>query len=144
VNKLKKTKKVMVGITSTALLLGISGCSGSNQDKSSGSYTVDDDDLPPVPDDQNCTDWEWDLDDGVWECEDGGSRYYGHYFYGGRYFKSKPDLYKYSAYKNYKKSADFKGKSKIIHSSGGSSSKSKGSTTKGSSGFGSGSKSFGG
>jgi hypothetical protein len=155
-----KTKKVIAGVTTTALMLGIAGCGGATKDpateewdtnqSSSGSYNnnstsnYDDEDIPPIPDDQNCADWEWDLDDGVWECEDGGSRYFGHYFYGGRYFKSKPDLYKYSEYNNYKNSSNFKGKSNIVHSSEGTSSDSNGSTSKGSSGFGSGSKSYGG
>jgi len=115
-----KTKKVMAGISSTAIMLGMTGC-GSSQ----GVYA----DIPPVPDSQDCTEWEWDLDDGVWECEDSNSDYYGHYYHGGKYYSSKPSLYKSSSYSSYKNSSSFKGSS---------------STSKLSSGFGSGSSVFGG
>lgn len=109
VKRLGKTRKVMVGVTTTALTLGLAGC-GSNTAEGS------------PPDDQYCNDWEWDNDDGVWECDDRHSSYYGHYYYGGSYYKDKNSLLKNSSFK---------------------SSKSSSSVNK-SSGFGSGSKSYGG
>ncbi|NMD69477.1 aminotransferase yhxA [Bacillus sp. DNRA2] len=109
---MKKTKRIMAGISTTALAFGLSGCGN--------------DDLPPVPDDTACNDWEWDSDDGVWECDEYESSYYGHYYYGGSYYSSKSSLYKNKGYSSYKKSSSFKGGGKA------------------SSGFGSGSKSFGG
>ena len=159
--------KVMVGITSTALILGIAGCGDSSQEpttenwdnnqSSSGAYsgsssdtstTYSEDDIPPAPEDQNCADWEWDLDDGVYQCEDGGSSYYHHYYHGGRYYSSKPELYKSADYLNYKNSSAYKGRGTTVKNNGGTSTNSSagsdGSTVKGSSGFGSGSKSFGG
>lgn len=125
---MNKTKKVMAGISSTALMLGLAGC-GSSQDPYANV------EIPPAPEDTGCAEWEWDLDDGVWECEDSGSGYYGHYFHGGRYYSSKSNLYKSNSYSNYKKSSSFQG----ISSTGTSK-----SSSKVSSGFGSGSKSYGG
>lgn len=113
---MKKTTKVMAGISSTALMFGLTGCGPSV-----GA------DLPPVPEGTDCADWEWDMDDGVWECDDNNSQYFGHYFYGGKLFKTKSALFKDQSYLSYKNSSSFKG----------------GSVSKGSSGFGSGAK-FGG
>jgi hypothetical protein len=113
VNVLGKTRKVMVGITTTALTLGLSGC-GSNSAEGA------------PPNDQNCNDWEWDNDDGVWECDDSRSSYYGHYYYGGRYYKSKSSLLNSKDFTSTKNSSTINNGSKT------------------SSGFGSGSKIFGG
>lgn len=118
---LSKTRKMMIGISSTALMLGLVGC-GSNVQETA-----------PVPDDPSCSDWEWDGDDGVWECDDSSSSHYGRYYHGGRYYKSKSDLYKSQDYLAYKNSSTFKGSSGTSESS-----------IKKSSGFGSGSKVFGG
>ena len=89
-NGLGKTKKVMAGITSTALMMGLASCGvgnqeqGNDEDWNSGSQGDSSSmDIPPAPEDQNCEEWEWDLDDGVWECDDSRSGYYGHFFYGG-------------------------------------------------------------
>ncbi|WP_196237969.1 aminotransferase yhxA [Calidifontibacillus erzurumensis] len=114
-----KTKKVMAGISSTVLMLGLVGC-GSELETA------------PLPEDSYCTEWEWDYDDGVWECDDFDSHYYGHSYYGGRYFKTKSDLYKSKDYMAYKNSSSFLGSSVTD------------SSIKKSSGFGSGVKSFGG
>lgn len=123
-NTLGKTKKLMVGITSTALMFGLGGCNSASEE------------IPAPPDDNSCSDWEWDADDGVWECDDDSSSHYGHYFFGGRYYKSKSALLKTKDYLAYKKSSSFKGSSSSGSSSSGS--------VKKSSGFGSGLKSIGG
>ncbi|MFP3727545.1 aminotransferase yhxA [Priestia filamentosa] len=104
---MKKTGSLMMGIVSGIAALGIAGCSNN---------------LPEKPKDKNCNDFEWDYDDGVYECEDKSSHYYGHSYFNGTYFSNKAALKKSTSYKNYKSSSSFKG----------------------SSGFGSGSKSFGG
>lgn len=114
VKRLGKTRKVMIGISTTALTLGMAGCSSNNAE------------IPPPPDEQSCDEWEWDSDDGVWECDDSHSSHFGYYYLAGRYFKSKSSLLNSSEYKSYKSSSSFHGGSKA------------------SSGFGSGSKSFGG
>lgn len=138
---MKKTQKVMAGISSAALMLGLAGCGSSSQEQ-----YAEESDLPPVPDDQSCSEWEWDIDDGVWECEDSNSGHYGHYYHGGRYFSSKPLLNKSKDYIDYKNSSAFKGSSASVSStsSGTVSSGSDSTSVKGSSGFGSGSKSYGG
>ena len=103
---MKKTKKLLSGIVSTAMITGLTACSDNSS-------------RPPVPDDASCDDWEWDANDGVWECDDEDSQRYGHYFYGGSYYSSKKNLHASSAFKSYKSGSSIKG---------------------GSSGFGSGSK----
>ncbi len=114
VNIVGKTRKIMAGITTTALTFGLIGC-GSNSAN-----------LPPKPTDPNCDDWDWDDDKGVWACDDDSSSHRGHYYYGGNYYNNKNSLLKSSAYKSYKDGSSFKGGIKT------------------SSGFGSGSKVFGG
>ncbi len=111
---LNKTKKIMIGVTATALTIGLVRCGTTNAD------------LPPKPTDQSCGDWDWDDEDGVWECDDYSSGHYGHYYYGGTYYRDKSSLLNNNAYKSYKNSSSFKG------------------GIKASSGFGSGTKVFGG
>ncbi len=62
-----------------------------------------------MPDDPSCDTWDWDDDDGVWECDDYDSPHYGAYYLGGSYFASKSALKKSSSYKSYQSSSDFKG-----------------------------------
>lgn len=94
---MKKTKKLLTGIISAAMVTVGSGCGQQS--------------LPPLPEDENCKDWEWEDDEGVWECDDDDSTYYGHYFYGGKYYSTKKLLSASSAYKSYKSSSSFKGSS---------------------------------
>lgn len=114
---MKKTNKIIAGISTTALAFGLSGCGNDYED------------LPPIPEDNACGDWEWESDEGVWECDDRDSGYFGHYYYGGSYYRTSSALHQSKAYSNYKKSKTFKGGTSV---------------KKGSTGFGSGSKSFGG
>lgn len=109
-----KTQKIMVGVSMTALTLSLTGCD------------TDSNDLPPKPNDQDCSEWEWGDDEGVWACDDNSSSYYGHYYYGGNYYNNKNSLLTNSDYNSYKNSSSFKG----------------GNNT--SSGFGNGSNHFGG
>ncbi|WP_349407325.1 hypothetical protein [Pseudalkalibacillus sp. SCS-8] len=90
-----KTKKLMTGVLSTVVASSMTGCSQQS--------------LPPEPDDPDCNEWEWEADEGVYECEDRDSDYYGHYFYAGKYYKTKNLLKKSSAYKKYRSSKSFKG-----------------------------------
>ena len=46
----------------------------------------------PKPNDNSCSDWDWDDELGVWQCDDSSSGYRGHYFYGGRYYQNKSTL----------------------------------------------------
>jgi hypothetical protein len=90
----KKTQWLITGVLTTLVTGTLSGCS---------------DDLPPKPEDTACADWDWDDEQGVWQCDDNDSRYYGHFFYGGSYYRSKSSLLKSSGYKSYKSSSSFKG-----------------------------------
>lgn len=110
--ELEKTTKLMAGISATALTLSVAGCGTSSN-------------LPPEPTDQNCDDWDWSEEDGVWQCDESTSGHGGSYYYGGRYYNDKKELHSNSDYISYKNSDSFK-------------------AVKSSSGFGSGLKSFGG
>ena len=114
VKGLEKTRKIMLGVTTTALTMGLAGCDSSTAE------------LPSQPTDQGCDDWDWDDDQGVWVCDDQNSSHRGYYYYGGHYYQNKNALLKSADYTNYKNSSSYKGGSKS------------------SSGFGSGSKSSGG
>ncbi|MDF2904350.1 MAG: aminotransferase yhxA [Bacillus sp. (in: firmicutes)] len=114
--KMSKTKKIIAGISTTAFAFGLTGCGN-------------DTDIPPMPSNNACRDWEWDSDDGVWECDDENSSYFHHYYYGGSFYGTRSLLHKNKGFLNYKNSKSFKGGSNY---------------KKGSSGFGSGSKSYGG
>jgi hypothetical protein len=143
---MSKTKKVMAGISATALMMGLVGCNNNQQavpdrdwDQDGSSPDEQDwssgegQDRPPVPEGTDCSDWEWDEEDGVWECDDSRSPYFGHFFFGGMFFSNRSMLYKSNDYMNYKKSPAFKGASLD--------SKYKNTSPSGSSGFGSGSRS---
>lgn len=90
-----KTKKLITGAVASIFAVGLTGCSDPG--------------LPPPPDNLECNDYEWDDDLGVWECDDYDSRYYGHFFYGGKVFSSKSSLLKSQTYKSYKSSSSFRG-----------------------------------
>lgn len=95
----KKTNKLLMGIVSAALLTGVA----ASCDKDSSR--------PPKPDEPTCDDWEWDDDDGVWQCDDDTSAHYGHSFYRGKYYSSKSLLHANQSFKSYKSSGSFKGRS---------------------------------
>jgi len=139
----------MKGILSATVVAGMAGCGAEEEpfystepDRNIG-YGEDGMVIPPVPDDAACEEWEFDLDDGVWECDDIDSSYYGHYFYAGKYYKSVSSLKKSSSYKGSSSTTSNSSINKSNSSSNStvrSSSGSSSSTVKGSSGFGSGTK----
>ncbi|KGM44621.1 hypothetical protein P9D43_10125 [Neobacillus niacini] len=96
---MKKTQWLISGVL-TSLMAGttLAGCSQAQ-------------DLPPVPEDTDCADWEWDDDEGVWQCDDNRSSHYGHFFYGGMFFHSRSALLNSSAYKSYRSSKSYKSSS---------------------------------
>ncbi|AHN21375.1 aminotransferase yhxA [Lysinibacillus sphaericus] len=93
---MEKTKKMMVGISATALTLSLAGC-----DTSTSS-------LPSKPTDESCNDWDWSEEEGVWQCDESRSGHYGAYYYGGSYYNTKSALKSSSDYKNYKSSTSSK------------------------------------
>lgn len=141
---MNNTKKIMAGISATALMMGLAGCNQqaipdrewdeNDPSKDEEGWTSgEDQDIPPVPEGTNCSDWEWDSGDGVWECDDSHSPYFGHYFFGGMFFANRSLLYKSNDYMDYKKSPAFKGARLDSNY--------KNTSPKGSTGFGSGSRS---
>nr|WP_295970040.1 hypothetical protein [uncultured Bacillus sp.] len=93
---MSKTKLLLTGIVSVAVIATMTNCSNESSQ-------------PERPDDPSCDEWEWDSDDGVWECDDEYSSHYGHSYYGGKYHTSKTSLHNDSSYKTYKSSSSFKG-----------------------------------
>lgn len=89
---MNKTTKVLLGAITA---IGAAGCESEET-------------LPPKPDDLTCKKYEFEYDEGVWECDDKGSPYYGHYYYGGKKFASLAALRNDSNYKKYTKSSTFK------------------------------------
>lgn len=67
---MSKTKMVLKGVVYSTAIIGLISCLNEPSD-------------PEMPDDPSCDDWEWDDDDGVWECDDEYSSHYGHSYYGG-------------------------------------------------------------
>ena len=87
---MSKGKKLLAGISSAALMTAMVGC---NSNKTTAA-----------PNDPECSDWEYDYDDGVWECDDSSSNRYGHYYHGGTYYSNKDSLRKSSSFKSSKSS----------------------------------------
>ena len=141
-----ETKKVLLGVSTTAVSLVLAGCGASSSGTDESIYNPTT--IPAQPTDQHCNDWDWDADDYIWECDDSRSSYYGHYYYAGKYYKSISSL------KSSKSGSAYTEQANLIKSSSGSysdgssgASKSSGSSSSGSrssSGFGSGSSSSGG
>jgi len=91
-------KKVSIALTGGLAASTLAGC-GSTQTMN----------IPDRPQDENCRDWEFDDDEGVWVCDDNDSSYYRSYYHGGTFYKSKKLLHGSSSYKSYKSSSSFAG-----------------------------------
>ncbi|MGM0837301.1 MAG: aminotransferase yhxA [Bacillota bacterium] len=96
-----KTKKVLTSVSATIFALGMTGC-GSEEEST----------LPPAPTDDRCDEYEWDNEEGVYQCEDDSSSFYRSYYYGGGFFGSKSSLKNDSSYKNYRNSPTFESNTK--------------------------------
>ncbi|CCQ92302.1 conserved exported hypothetical protein [[Clostridium] ultunense Esp] len=74
--------------------------------------------IPPKPEVSSCRNWIFDRQDGVWECNDQTSDYHGYYYYGGNWYRNKTQLHQSTEYQNYttsvKKSSGFGSGSKIF------------------------------
>lgn len=145
-----KTKNVLLGVTTTALTLVLAGCNSTNNYSNNNQYSNGS--IPPQPTDASCRNWDWDSDDGLWECDDQNSSHFGHYYYGGSYYRSVNGLLNSAAGNSYRNSSPAFNKgtgttSTPSYSNSGTSNNSSQSSsfgsTKSSSGFGSGSSSSG-
>ncbi|WP_456274114.1 hypothetical protein [Bacillus sp. AK031] len=108
---LNKTKKLIKGLSATALAVGISGCGSSMTDdndriEGSSSYSnetvekttqksVQVSEIPPMPpSDAYCDEYEWDMAEEYYECVDIDSDYYHHYYYGKGFYRTAHDIRK--------------------------------------------------
>ncbi|KPB04527.1 hypothetical protein [Bacillus sp. CHD6a] len=94
-----KTKKVLSSVSATIFALGMTGCGSNTEEVSS---------LPPEPFDDRCNEYEWDNEEGVYQCDDESSSFYRSYYHGGSFFGSKSSLKKDSSYKTYRNSSSYK------------------------------------
>ncbi|MGM9986813.1 MAG: hypothetical protein ACI35O_06215 [Bacillaceae bacterium] len=90
---MKKTDLMVKGLVTAVLGLSLTAC--SSQKPANVSKDV-------YPDDEECDDWEWDDELGVYGCDDSNSSRYGSYYYGGRYYDSKSALKADSKYQTYR------------------------------------------
>jgi hypothetical protein len=123
---MKKTAKLMAGVTTTIMALGLSGCSSTTSS------------LPPEPSEYECDDWEWDDDEGTYYCDDSRSSHFGAYYLMGSMFSNKSALHKSSNYSSH--SSTYKNSRNTNSSSTNKSTTSSGSSGSYKSGIGSGSK----
>ncbi|WP_088042949.1 aminotransferase yhxA [Bacillus sp. EAC] len=93
-------KKVSVALTGGIVVTSLAGC-GSSQTA----------DRPDKPQNDDCRDWEFDDDEGVWVCDDSTSSHYHSYYHGGFFYPSRKSLHGSSSYKSYKTSSKFAGHS---------------------------------
>lgn len=89
---MKKTKRLVTTLLAGVVVSSMTGC---------GSQAAPAVPSVPMPTDPGCSDWEWEADDGVWECDDERSPHYGGFFYAGIYYASKSKLRSSPAYNKY-------------------------------------------
>jgi hypothetical protein len=70
-------------------------------------------DLPKVPNDEYCGEWEFDMEAGTWRCNDSESIHYSYLYYGGLYYATLSYLKNNKAYKDYQSSKGFAGGNKL-------------------------------
>jgi uncharacterized lipoprotein YehR (DUF1307 family) len=90
---MNKTKKLMAGVATSVMAIGMTGCGQSQYEQSST--------LPPEPTEYECDDWEWDEDEGTYYCDDKRSSHFGAYYLMGMMYMNKSSLRNSSAYKKH-------------------------------------------
>ncbi|MDM8150372.1 hypothetical protein SAMN04487776_103297 [Priestia megaterium] len=93
---MSKTKKMMAGVLTTALMTSLVACGSTDQAR------------PAKPKDKSCDKWKWDENTQTYYCSDSSSSHSGSYYHGGRYYGSKKQLTSSSAYKSFKSSSSYK------------------------------------
>ncbi|MES9683103.1 hypothetical protein CN514_10560 [Bacillus sp. AFS001701] len=71
-----------------------------------------------MPDDENCSDWEFDYEDNIWICDDSSSSFYRNFFFLGSFFATKNMLYGNNDFNQYKSSGIIKGTNSSVKKSG--------------------------
>jgi hypothetical protein len=110
--RVKKTKKVLLGITA-AMTTTLVACDGDNSSEFIDEMKERGIDFPSVPDSEECLDWEFDMSDGVWMCDEKGAPNLRNLYFGTTYFKTKDDLKKDGTYQSYASSTGFAGNDKL-------------------------------
>ncbi|MGL4820826.1 MAG: hypothetical protein ACRC5C_12720 [Bacilli bacterium] len=128
--------KKSIVLAASTLVLGtvLSGCGSNNNALPEVTTDTDDfdtveyDELNPTPDspppyseDNACTEWEWDEEQGVWICDDSDSPNYRGYYFNNMFFATATLLMANSFYRNYSSSAAYRGRVKDDRNSGSSS-----------------------
>ncbi|UPM55168.1 hypothetical protein [Gottfriedia acidiceleris] len=102
----KLMKKVSIALTSGLAVSTLAGCGSQNADR------------PDKPKNDDCRDWEFDDDEGVWVCDDSSSHYYHSYYHGGIFYPTRTALHASSSYKSYKSSSKYAGHTSSSSKSG--------------------------
>ncbi|MEH7399658.1 MULTISPECIES: hypothetical protein [Bacillaceae] len=71
-----------------------------------------------MPDDENCSDWEFDYEDNIWICDDTSSSFYRNFFFLGSFFATKNMLYSNNDFNQYKSSGMIKSTNSSVKKSG--------------------------
>ncbi len=71
-----------------------------------------------MPDDENCSDWEFDYEDNIWICDDSSSSFYRNFFFLGSFFTTKSMLSSNNDFNQYKSSGIIKGTNSSVKKSG--------------------------
>ena len=100
-------KKVSIALTSGLAVSTLAGC-GSTEDVA----------RPDKPQNDDCRDWDFDDDEGVWVCDDNSSHYYHSYYHGGIFYPTRKALHGSSSYKSYKSSSSYAGHTSSSSKSG--------------------------
>jgi hypothetical protein len=105
---MNKTKKMMAGVATSIMALGLVGCTQNEFDTSLNSVEDSNDDysttstsLPPEPTEYECDDWDWDENEGTYYCDDSRSSHFGAYYLLGTMFNNKSALHKSSNYSSH-------------------------------------------
>jgi hypothetical protein len=101
---MNKTKRMMVGVATSVMALGLVGCTQNEFDTSLDNYddtnTVKTS-LPPEPTEYECDDWDWDENEGTYYCDDSRSSHFGAYYLLGSMFNNKSALHNSSNYSSH-------------------------------------------
>ncbi|MGM7683916.1 hypothetical protein ACSVDA_17395 [Cytobacillus sp. Hm23] len=92
---MSKTTKLIKGLSAAVIATGLSGCSSAANEYTYETTDIGDGDtrtIPIEPSVVGCDEWDWDVDDEMYECDDDDSDYRGHYFYQNKLFKTKADI----------------------------------------------------
>jgi uncharacterized lipoprotein NlpE involved in copper resistance len=110
--RVNKTKKVLLGITAV-MTTSLVACEEDNSSEFIEGMKAKGIDFPVIPESEECFDWEFDMSEGVWACDEKGAPNLKHLYFRDTYFKTESDLKKNESYKSYASNAGFAGDNKL-------------------------------